>query len=240
MGQIADALANRDEIARFDQDAFAVESHRRAARAMAEGAFQAEIAPVTVSVDPRKPPVVIEADEGPRSDADPNRLAALPTAFGAGGTVTAGNASMLSDGAAALVVASERFASSLGRRPLARVLAYVTTGGEPEDLFIAPVNAIQKALERAGLALDQIDRMELNEAFAVQMLACQRRLGLPLDRLNVHGGSIALGHPIGASGARVLVTLLHALQQCNGRYGLASLCLGGGNAVAMILERSLQ
>jgi acetyl-CoA C-acetyltransferase len=235
MGQIADALACRDAISRGDQDAFALESHRRAARAIAEGMFEAEIVPVTVGGG--KAPVVVTTDEGPRADADPDRLASLRPAFGAEGTVTAGNASMISDGAAAVVVASPRLAERLGRRPLARIVASATAGMEPEDLFIAPVDAIRKVLDRAGLNIDRIDRIELNEAFAAQMLACQRRLGLPLDRVNVHGGSIALGHPIGASGARVLVTLLHALQRCGGRYGLASLCLGGGNAVAMVVER---
>jgi acetyl-CoA C-acetyltransferase len=238
MGQIADSLAGRDAISRADQDAFAVESHRRATRAIAEGAFEAEIAPVTVSVDRRKPPVAVSTDEGPRADVDPDRMAALPPAFGAAGTVTAGNASMISDGAAAVLVASPRLAERLGRKPLARIVAAATSGGEPEDLFIAPVNAIKMALDRAGVNLNQIDRVELNEAFAVQMLACARRLGLALDRVNVNGGAIALGHPIGASGARVLVTLLHALQRCGGRYGLASLCLGGGNAVAMVVERA--
>jgi acetyl-CoA C-acetyltransferase len=152
--------------------------------------------------------------------------------------VTAGNASMISDGAAALVVASPRAAERIGRKPIGRIVASATSGIEPEDLFIAPVSAIQKVLKRAGLAASQIDLFELNEAFAVQMLACLRRLDLSTDRVNVNGGAIALGHPIGASGARVLVSLLHELERADGRYGLASLCLGGGNAVAMIVERA--
>ncbi|QDV39352.1 thiolase family protein [Tautonia plasticadhaerens] len=237
MGRIADALACGDAITRHEQDAYALESHRRAVRAREEGAFQAEIVPV--SVPRRGEAVEVTNDEGPRPDADPARMAALPAAFGLGGTVTAGNASMISDGAAAVVVASPRLAGRLGRRPLARVIAGATAGVEPEDLFVAPVAAIRRALDRAGLTIGQIDRFELNEAFAAQMIACNRRLGLPADRVNEHGGAIALGHPIGASGARALVTLLHTLDRCGGRFGLVSLCLGGGNAVAMVVERPI-
>lgn len=236
MGQIADELSLRDAIARRDQDEFSLESHRRAARAMQEGAFSAEIVPV--SVPGRKGQfTTVSLDEGPQADANLERLGALSPAFGREGTVTAGNASMISDGAAALVVTSPRVADRLGRKPLARIVASATSGTEPEDLFIAPVTAIRKVLEKAGLAASRIDRFEINEAFAVQLLACVRRLDLPLDRVNVNGGAIALGHPIGASGARVLVTLLHELERSGGLYGLASLCLGGGNAVAMIVER---
>ncbi len=144
---------------------------------------------------------------------------------------------MISDGAAAVVVGSESAASRLGRRPLARIVASATSGGEPHDLFTAPVEAIRRVVAKAGRSLDDIDLFEINEAFAVQMLACMRQLGLPPDRVNVHGGAIALGHPIGASGARVLVTLLHALERRGGRLGVAALCLGGGNAVAMLVER---
>jgi acetyl-CoA C-acetyltransferase len=238
MGQIADELSLRDAISRREQDDFALESHRRANRAAQDGAFTSEIVPVRVSG--RKGQVtVVSSDEGPQLDTSAERLGSLAPAFGREGTVTAGNASMISDGAAALVVASRKAAEKLGRKPLARIVASATSGTEPGDLFIAPVLAIRKALERAGLVASQIDRYELNEAFAVQMLACMRRLDLPTDRVNVNGGAIALGHPIGASGARVLVTLLHELERSNLRYGLASLCLGGGNAVAMIVERSI-
>jgi acetyl-CoA C-acetyltransferase len=236
MGQIADELAHREAISRREQDDFALASHRRAIRAIDEGAFSNEIVPVTVPG--RKGPFVVSADEGPQRDTGAERLAALSPAFGREGTVTAGNASMISDGAAALVVASAEVAGRTGRRPLGRIVASATSGTEPEDLFIAPVSAIRKALDRAGLAASRIDRFELNEAFAAQMVACLRRLDLPPDRVNVDGGAIALGHPIGASGARVLVTLLHGLERSGGRYGLASLCLGGGNAVAMIVERT--
>lgn len=237
MGQIADELAIRDTISRREQDDFALESHRRANRAIQDGAFSAELVPI--SVPGRKGQVIlISSDEGPQPEANIDRLAALAPAFDREGSVTAGNASMISDGGAALVVASPKAAAKLGRKPLGRIVASATSGTEPEDLFIAPVSAIRKVLDRAGLAASQIDRYELNEAFAVQMLACLRRLDLTPDRVNVNGGAIALGHPIGASGARVLVTLLHELERSNLRYGLASLCLGGGNAVAMVVERT--
>jgi acetyl-CoA C-acetyltransferase len=236
MGQIADEMARREAISRRDQDEFALASHRRAVRAVDEGAFSSEIVPV--AVPGRKGQVVVSSDEGPQHETSAERLGALSPAFDREGTVTAGNASMISDGAAALVVASTRAAGRIGRTSLGRIVASTTSGTEPEDLFIAPVSAIRKVLDRAGLAASQIDRFEINEAFAAQMLACLRRLDLPPDRVNVNGGAIALGHPIGASGARVLVSLLYELKRCDGRYGLASLCLGGGNAVAMIVERT--
>ena len=236
MGRIADEMARREAISRQDQDDFSLASHRRAKRAVEDGAFSSEIVPVTVPG--RKGPVVVSSDEGPQRETDAERLGSLSPAFDPDGTVTAGNASMISDGAAAVVVASTRAAGRVGRPPLGRIVASATSGTEPEDLFIAPVSAIRKALDRAGLAASEVDRFEINEAFAAQMLACLRRLDLPPDRVNVNGGAIALGHPIGASGARVLVTLLHELRRCGGRYGLASLCLGGGNAVAMVVERT--
>ena len=177
-------------------------------------------------------------DEGIRADTSVERLAKLQPSFRSEGTVTAGNASMLSDGAAAVAVGSARAAEQLGAKPLARIVAYATSGLAPKDIFIAPVLAVRQVLERANLGIKDIDLFELNEAFAAQMLACARELKLDESRLNVNGGAIALGHPIGASGARVLVTLLHALEQRNLRRGLASLCLGGGNAVAMVVERN--
>jgi acetyl-CoA C-acetyltransferase len=236
MGQIADELGHRDGISRRDQDEFALASHRRAAHAIREGSFSTEIVPVTVKG--RKGPVTVSEDEGPQPDTSAERLGALSPAFHREGSVTAGNASMISDGGAAVVVASPRAAARVGRKPLGRIVASATSGTDPGDLFIAPVPAIRRVLDRAGLTVAQVDRFEINEAFAVQMLACMRRLDLPPDRVNVNGGAIALGHPIGASGARVLVTLLHELDRCRGRFGLASLCLGGGNAVAMIVERT--
>lgn len=235
MGCIADRLAKDDSISREAQDSLAMESHRRAVEAATEGRFNDEIVPVPVAG--KKGTVAVSADEGPRADTSLERLARLAPAFGPEGSVTAGNASMISDGASAVVVASLRTAQKIGVAPLARIVASATAGMEPEDLFVAPVLAMRKALDRAGITMEQVDRIELNEAFAAQMLACRNRIPLPGDRLNVHGGAIALGHPIGASGARVLTTLVHALKQCQGRYGLTSLCLGGGNAVALVIER---
>jgi acetyl-CoA C-acetyltransferase len=179
----------------------------------------------------------VSRDEGMRPDTTVEALAKLRPSFREQGTVTAGNASMISDGAAALVVASGLAAEQAETQPLARIVAYATSGVAPKDIFIAPVQAIRHVLDKARLSLKDIDLFELNEAFAAQMLACGKVLALDEERVNVHGGSIALGHPIGASGARVLVTLLHALRERGQRRGLASLCLGGGNAVAMIVER---
>ena len=236
MGGIADELAARDAIPRRAQDDFALESHRRATRAIQDGAFSTEIVPI--NVPGRKGQILlVSTDEGPQETSS-DRLAGLAPAFNREGSVTAGNASMISDGAAALVVASPKAAEKIGRKPLARIVASATSGTEPKDLFIAPVLAIRKVLDRAELAASQIDRYELNEAFAAQMLACLRRLELAPDRVNVNGGAIALGHPIGASGARVLVTLLHELERSSLRHGLVALCLGGGNAVAMVVERT--
>jgi acetyl-CoA C-acetyltransferase len=197
--------------------------------------FQSEIVPV--SVQRGSGDSLVSNDEGPRNDTDLERLASLPTVFRQDGTVTAGNASMISDGAAAVVVASESAVARSRRRPLARIVASATTGTPPGDVFIAPVEAIRRVAAKAGRSLDDVDLFEINEAFAAQMLACLSRLELPAERVNVHGGAIALGHPIGASGARVLVTLLNALHERGGQIGVAALCLGGGNAVAMLVER---
>ena len=238
MGEAAEHIASKCGIGRADQDRFSAKSHQRAAAAWASGAFHAEVVPVSVPASGgRKPPVVVSQDEGIRADSSAEVLAKLKPAFRPDGTVTAGNASQLSDGAAAVVVASEDAAKKLGAKPLARILAYATSGVNPKDIFIAPVSAVQMVLKKAGLALADIDLFELNEAFAAQMLACGKELGLNEAKVNVNGGGVALGHPIGASGARVLVTLVHALHARDLRYGLASLCLGGGNAVAMVVER---
>lgn len=234
MGDIAEGVAEQDHVSRADQDAFALESHRRATAAQASGAFADEIVPVPVTTG--RETRLVDRDEGPRGDTAIEKLQKLPTVFRQGGTVTAGNASMISDGAAAVVVASREAAEQAGAKPLARILASATAGLAPEDLFIAPVEAIRKVLAKAGKTLAEVRLFEINEAFAAQMLACVRRLDLPPERVNVHGGAIALGHPIGASGARVLVTLIHALRQQGGGLGVASLCLGGGNAVAMLIE----
>lgn len=235
MGVIADNLAARAGISRAAQDEFAVESHRRAVAAAQFNAFQAEL--VAVTVPNRGQSTTIATDEGPRADCDLARLSSLRPAFAGTGSVTAGNASMISDGASAVVAASADAARRLSRKPLARIVASATAGGAPEDLFTAPVAAIRRVLDRAGRSLADIDLFEINEAFAVQMLACMQQLDLSPDRVNVNGGAIALGHPIGASGARVLTTLLFALEHRQLQTGVASLCLGGGNAVAMLVER---
>jgi acetyl-CoA C-acetyltransferase len=235
MGNSAEYIAAKCHVSRAEQDRFAAQSHRRAADASERGAFQAEIVPVTVGSGPKAKTVA--RDEGVRPDTTAEALARLRPAFREGGTVTAGNASTLSDGAAALVVGSARAAERLGVRPLAKIVAYATSGVAPRDIFLAPVYAVRQVLDKAGVALKDVDLFELNEAFAAQMLACGEELKLDEGRVNVHGGAIALGHPIGASGARVLVTLLYALERRGGRRGLASLCLGGGNAVALLVER---
>jgi acetyl-CoA C-acetyltransferase len=235
MGAHAEYTARSHGITRVDQDDFAAESQRRAALAMAEGRFVEEVVSVPVKVKGQASLVAL--DESPRFDTTADSLARLAPAFQADGTVTAGNASTISDGAAAVVVANEEVASLSSAPWKARILAYHTSGGEPRDLFVAPVTAVQGALRKANLTVDNIDLFEINEAFAAQMLACLRELRLDPAKVNIYGGAIALGHPIGASGARVLVTLLTALHQRGLRLGVASLCLGGGNAVAMVVER---
>ncbi len=235
MGEAAEHIATRCNISRADMDRFAAQSQRRAASAWEKGAFDAEVVPVTVGSGPKAK--VISRDEGLRPDTTVDALAKLKPAFRADGCVTAGNASPLSDGAAALVVGSAHAAEELGVQPRARIVAYATSGVAPKEIFIAPVSAVRQVLDKAGWTLREVDLFELNEAFAAQMLACGQELKLDEAKVNVNGGAIALGHPIGASGARVLVTLLHALEQCGLKRGLASLCLGGGNAVAMAVER---
>ena len=238
MGDAAEHIATKCGISRADQDRFSAQSHQRAAAAWASGAFAAEVVPVTLPASGgRKSPGVVDRDEGIRADSTAEGLAKLRPAFKPDGSVTAGNASQLSDGAAAVVVASGEAVGKLGAKPLARIVAYATSGVAPKDIFIAPITAVQAACAKAELAVSDIDLWELNEAFASQMLACGKGLNLDEAKVNVHGGAVALGHPIGASGARVLVTLIHALRKHNKRYGCASLCLGGGNAVAMIVER---
>ena len=237
MGDAAEHIAIQCEVSRADQDRFSAQSHQRAAAAWAGGAFADEVVPVSVASGGRKPPVVVERDEGIRADTTTEGLAKLKPAFRPDGTVTAGNSSQLSDGGAAVVVGSGRFVEQSGAKPLARIVAYSMSGVHPKDIFIAPIPAVKEACEKAKLAASDIDLWEINEAFAAQMLACEKGLNLDESKVNVHGGAVALGHPIGGSGARVLTTLVHALHRQNKRYGLASLCLGGGNAVAMIVER---
>ncbi len=235
MGNLADYIADKHRISREEQDQFALTSHQRANAARTAGKFDLEIAPVPLRVG--RNDLKFIADEGPRDNASLADLANLRPAFSITGTATAGNASQISDGAAAVIVADEATARANDSLIKARIVASHTSGVEPKDLFIAPVSAIEGVLAKASLTLADIDLVELNEAFAAQCLACMKMLGLSHEKTNVHGGAIALGHPIGASGARVLVTLLHALADRGLRRGLASLCLGGGNAVAMIVER---
>ena len=235
MGESADYIATKCDVSRQEQDRFSAQSQRRAAAAWEQGHFEAEVVPVTVGIGAKAKQIA--RDEGVRPETTAETLAKLRPAFKPDGTVTAGNASTLSDGAAAVVVGSARMAERLGVVPMARIVAYATSGVAPKDIFIAPVLAVRQVLEKARLNLGDIDLFELNEAFAAQMLACGKDLGLDEARVNVDGGAIALGHPIGASGARVLVTLLYAMQRRGARGGLASLCLGGGNAVARVVER---
>jgi acetyl-CoA C-acetyltransferase len=235
MGITAEEIASRYAISRGEQDEFAAESQQRAERALKEGAFTSEIVPVGVP-HKRGEPTLVDVDEYPRAGTRVEKLAALKPAFKEDGSVTAGNASGINDGAAALVVASGDRARTIGTRPLARILSYATAGVDPAIMGMGPVPAVKSALERARLQISDIDLFELNEAFAVQALAVSRELKLDPAKVNVHGGAVALGHPIGASGARILTTLLYALKARSLRYGVASLCIGGGMGIAMIVE----
>ena len=235
MGETGENVAERYGVSREDQDAFALESHRRAVAAAEAGRFDDEI--VTIDVpQPKGEPVTVHSDEGPRPDTTLERLAKLKPIFREGGTVTAGNSSSLNDGAACLVLASEERASELGREPLARIVATGSAGVDPGYMGIGPVPASRKALQRAGLTIDEIDLVELNEAFASQVLASMRELGIDHDKLNVNGGAIAIGHPLGCSGARLLGTLAHELRRRGGRYGLVTLCIGVGQGLAAVIE----
>jgi acetyl-CoA C-acetyltransferase len=234
MGNLAEYSAKKAGVTRQDQDAFALASHQKAVAAMTACRFKAETVPV--EVPGKRGASVIEKDEGPRADTSLEALAALRPSFEKDGTVTAGNAPSLNDGASALVVTSLAFAKAHGLTPLARITAYATGGGEPKDLFFAPIVAVRNLMAKAKTHISDYDLIEANEAFAVQALADGRALGWDWDRVNVNGGAIALGHPIGASGARVLTTLLYALQNRHRTTGLATLCLGGGNAVALSVE----
>lgn len=235
MGNTAEEIVRRYNVSRADQDAFAAESQQRAVRAIAAGVFDREIVPVDVP-QRKGPPIRVDRDEYPRAGTTAEKLSALKPAFEATGTVTAGNSSGINDGAAALVIGTENKARELGTRPLARILSYCTTGVDPMIMGIGPVEAVKKALDRAGLTIADLDLIELNEAFAAQSLAVMRMLNLDPAKVNVHGGAIALGHPIGASGARVLTTLAYGLQARGGGRGVASLCVGGGMGTAMIIE----
>lgn len=235
MGEAAEHIAVQCGVSRQDMDRFSAQSQKRAAQAWEAGAFAGEVVPVTVGSGPKAK--TIDRDEGLRPETTAEGLAKLRPSFKSDGAVTAGNASTLSDGAAAVVVGTAAMAEKLGTKPLARIVAYATSGVHPKDIFIAPVPAVRQCLDRAGWSAKDVDLFELNEAFASQMLACNKELALDEAKVNVHGGAIALGHPIGASGTRVLVTLLYALERHSLTRGLASLCLGGGNAVALAVER---
>jgi 3-oxoadipyl-CoA thiolase len=237
MGETGENVAERYGVAREDQDAFALRSHQRAVAARSDGRFAEEIVPIETPPATRKAdPVLVSDDEGPREDTSLEKLAKLKPAFREGGTVTAGNSSTLNDGAACLVLTSEAKARELGRAPLARIISFGVAGVDPAYMGIGPAKAIPRALEAAGLELDQIDLIELNEAFASQVLACMNELGIDPDRLNVNGGAIALGHPLGCSGARLMTTLAHELRRRGGRYGIATLCVGVGQGLATVIE----
>ena len=247
MGTHAERVAIRDAVSREDQDAFALASHQKAIAAIDAGRFEAEIVPLTVR-DAKGRETVVTVDEGPRRDTTLEALARLRPVFplpegedrgeASEGTVTAGNAPGITDGAAATVVASERAVERLGLAPLARIVGYAQAEVEPKWLFLAPVTGVRRLLERVELPIEAFDLIEINEAFAAQTLADGRELGFDWAKVNVNGGAIALGHPIGASGARIVATLLHELRRRQGRYGLATLCLGGGGSVAMAFERA--
>jgi acetyl-CoA acyltransferase len=244
MGLATENVAWKYEVSREEQDEFALRSHQRAAAALDSNKFADETIPLTVSVEEldakgrtQRREVVFDRDEGPRRDTSIEALSKLKPAFHLKGTITAGNSSQMSDGAAAAVVMSEERARQLGVKPMARLIAYATAGCPPEEMGIGPVFAIPKALKLAGLTLDQIDLIELNEAFAGQSLAVIKTLGLDLDKVNVNGGAIALGHPLGCTGAKLTAAILRELERRNGRYGMVTMCVGGGMGAAGIFER---
>ena len=232
MGVTGEIVSERFKVTREDQDAFALESHRRAAQATLDGKFKQEILPVEVPGQPK-----VELDEGIRQDTSMEKLAKLPPVFREKGVVTAGNASQLSDGASAMVVLSREAADRHGVKPLAKIVDYVTAGVKPELVMEAPIPAVRKILKRTGLTIDDFDLIEHNEAYAAASVAVMKELGIDHGKFNVNGGAVALGHPLGCSGARILTTLAYAMRDRNAKCGLATLCLGGGNAMAMILER---
>lgn len=232
MGVTGEIVSERFHVTREDQDAFALESHRRAARATLDGKFKDEILPVEVPGQAR-----VELDEGIRQDTSIEKLAKLPPVFREHGLVTAGNASQLSDGASAMVVMSRKAADHHGVRPLAKIVDYVTAGVKPELVMEAPIPAVRRILKKTGLTIDDFDLIEHNEAYASASVAVMKELGIDHSKFNVNGGAVALGHPLGCSGARILTTLAYAMKDRNAKRGLATLCLGGGNAMAMILER---
>ncbi len=235
MGNAAEYIREKEGITREEQDAYAYNSHHKAVTAAEAGKFDAEIFPVEVP-QRKKDPIIFKKDEGPRPDISVEKLAKLRPAFVKDGTVTAGNAPGLNDGSSATVVASEEYMNSKGLTPLAKVIAYAVAGTEPQDLFYSPIYAVEKLMKKMNVDINYFDLIEANEAFSAQALADGKGLKWDWDRVNVHGGAVALGHPIGASGARVLTTLIYALKDRGLKTGLATLCLGGGNAVALSIE----
>nr|MDQ3013520.1 acetyl-CoA C-acyltransferase [Acidobacteriota bacterium] len=236
MGETGEVVSEKYQITRAQQDEYAVSSQRKAIAAINAGRFKDEIAPVAIP-QRKGDPVIFDTDEGPRADSTIELLTKLKPAFRKDGTVTAGNASTINDGAAALVVTSAELAAKLGRAPLARIVAQATSGVEPKMVMMAPVEAVRMVAKKAGWDLADVDLFELNEAFSSQSVALLRQLELDPNKVNVNGGAVALGHPIGASGGRVLVTLLYEMLRRGAKRGIASLCLGGGNAVALAVER---
>ncbi len=236
MGMAGEHVAEAYKVGRAEQDAYAVESHRKAAHAGREGWFKDEILPITIP-QRKGNPIVVDRDEAVREDTSVETLGALKAAFKKeGGTVTAGNAPGVNDGASAVVVMSETRARGLGLTPMARIVAQATTGLAPKLVLMTPVQSVRKVADKAGWDLKDVDLIEINEAFSVQAVAVVRELGIDMDRVNVHGGAVALGHPIGASGSRVLTTLLYAMRRRGVKRGIAALCLGGGNGVALAVE----
>ncbi len=236
MGETAENVAERFGITREEQDEFALRSHHKATRAIAEVRYKDEIVPIVIP-QPKGDPLIVDTDEHPRADATLEKLAALPPVFRKGGTVTAGNSSGINDGAAAVLLLSSERAEELSLAPMARVVASAVAGVDPAYMGLGPIPATRKVLERTGLMIEEMDVIELNEAFAAQVIPCIRELGIPLGKLNPNGGAIALGHPIGFSGARLVTTLVHELHRRNGRYGLATMCIGVGQGIAMVVER---
>jgi len=235
-GETAENVAEKYQISRKDQDEIALGSHQKALKAQAEGRLKDEIVPIEMA-QRKGAPIVYDKDEGPRADTSLEKLAALQPSFKKGGSITAGNSSPLSDGAAALLVTTPQKAEQLRLKPLARIVASAAAGVHPNYMGIGPIPATQKALKRAGLTMAQIDLVEINEAFASQVLACVRELGIDLKKLNVNGGAIALGHPLGCSGARIMTTLIHEMKKRGSRYGLATMCIGVGQGITTIVER---
>jgi 3-oxoadipyl-CoA thiolase len=236
MGETGENVAERLGVSRADQDAFALLSQRRAAEAAADGRLSAQLVPVTVP-QRKGQPIVVATDEHPRPETTIEALTRLRPAFRDGGTVTAGNSSGINDGAAAALVVEAERARALGLRPMARIVATAVAGVDPAVMGLGPIPATRKALDRAGLRVEDLDLVELNEAFASQSVACVRELGLDLDRVNLDGGAIALGHPLGASGGRLITSLVHGLRRSGGRYGLATMCIGVGQGIATVVER---